>query len=183
MSAKVDTNLAKTNGLDYLFKKEGDKFIESSSKDIDDPILANIKQEKQEINLAIDFDQFYDTYLVNSKGEDHTDEDMEEVYGSGEKKLIFWQVAFSKLCRTLSDQMHHTKQMFNKLCNMRIPSGNKTHCFTHSVFTDIVSNLNSVNSMIHSILIDSDNIVILSVEWDRTLTSKEGQLEYNTAWY
>ncbi|KAF5379262.1 hypothetical protein D9757_010704 [Collybiopsis confluens] len=184
MTTKVDTDLAKTNGLDYLFKKEGNKFIEGSSKDVNNPILVNIKQEEQEIDLAIDFNQFYDTYLVNSKGEDLNDEDMEEVYGSGDEKLIFWQVAFAKLRRTLSNQMHRTKQMFNKLCNMRIPSGNKTHLFTHSIFTDIVFNLNSVNSMIHSILypIDSDNISDLRNVHGETSENANGEKLFLVNW-
>ncbi|KIK61077.1 hypothetical protein GYMLUDRAFT_243757 [Collybiopsis luxurians FD-317 M1] len=146
------------------------EFVQGSSKEPYDPILANMKKEEEEIDLlaeeiAIHLDKFYDSYLVNEHGNDLGDaymNDMDkEEYGSGNEKLIFWQVAFSKFKRNLTNQMHRTKQMFSKLCTQ----WSKKLAFTHLDYSKyaIVSDMDSVNmpKYVFASLLDVDNTIYL----------------------
>ena len=133
-----------------------------------------MKKEEDEINLsmvkeqATILDKFYDSYLVNEWGKELGDAYMnnKEKYGSGNEKLIFWKVAFSKLKWNPTNQWHHIKQMFSKLC---------AHCsqmvHSHSDYSKyaIVHDMNSAvttPNYVSATPLDVDNKIYLqNVHW------------------
>ena len=126
-----------------------------------------MKQEEEEIDLHADLSMVtkqaleFDSYMVDEHSNELGDAYMdEEEYSSGDEKLIFWQVAFSKFKRNLTKQLHHTKQMFNKLCTHRSQT-----VHSHSDFSKyaIVNNSNSVNTshVVSASPLDADNKIML----------------------